>query len=122
MCLKDKRLRIEHGSLLSESREDIQTLKQLGDRNCAKTQYILPCLAEMNARFDKEQAKWMQAIHTYVNNNIPLGYWWWWTLWSLLNIMFAVMHPDNPSEALTVEQAVIAYTYGSAYAEFKENE
>ena len=39
-----------------------------------------------------------------------------------LNIMFAVIHPARPSEALTVEQAVEAYTRGSAYAEFEELE
>jgi hypothetical protein len=37
-----------------------------------------------------------------------------------LNIMFAVLHPDRPSEAITREQAVIAYTATSAYAEFAE--
>jgi len=37
-----------------------------------------------------------------------------------LHIMFAVTHPARPSEALTVEQAVEAYTRGSAYAEFEE--
>jgi predicted amidohydrolase YtcJ len=37
-----------------------------------------------------------------------------------LNIMFAALHPARPSEALTVEQAVEAYTRGSAYAEFEE--
>jgi predicted amidohydrolase YtcJ len=39
-----------------------------------------------------------------------------------LNIMFAITHPDNPSEAITREQAVIAYTATSAYAEFVEKE
>lgn len=39
-----------------------------------------------------------------------------------LNIMFAVTHPAQPSEALTVEQAVEAYTRGAAYAEFEEAE
>jgi predicted amidohydrolase YtcJ len=36
--------------------------------------------------------------------------------------MFAAMHPTNPKEAITREQAVIAYTAGSAYAEFMEKE
>jgi hypothetical protein len=31
--------------------------------------------------------------------------------------MFAVTHPANPSEALTVEEALVAYTRGSAFAE-----
>lgn len=39
-----------------------------------------------------------------------------------LNIMFAVMNPTNPSQALTVEQAVAAYTRGSAYAESAERQ
>ena len=39
-----------------------------------------------------------------------------------LNILFAVTHPANPAEALTREQAVSAYTRGSAYAEFAEKE
>ena len=36
--------------------------------------------------------------------------------------MFAVTHPINPSEALTREQAVEAYTRVSAFAEFEEQE
>jgi predicted amidohydrolase YtcJ len=34
-----------------------------------------------------------------------------------LNIMLATVHPMRPAEAITREQAVIAYTAGSAYAE-----
>lgn len=37
-----------------------------------------------------------------------------------LNLMFAVTHPARPSEAITCVQAVIAYTHGSAFAEFEE--
>ena len=39
-----------------------------------------------------------------------------------LNIMLATLHPIHPSEALTREQAVVAYTRGSAYAEFQEQD
>jgi predicted amidohydrolase YtcJ len=39
-----------------------------------------------------------------------------------LNIMFATTHPNRPSEAITREQAVIAYTLTSAYAEFAEKD
>jgi hypothetical protein len=38
------------------------------------------------------------------------------------NIELACKHPDRPSEALTREQAVAAYTRTSAYAEFSEND
>jgi predicted amidohydrolase YtcJ len=39
-----------------------------------------------------------------------------------LNIMLAAIHPARPTEAITREQAVRAYTFGSAFAEFAENE
>jgi predicted amidohydrolase YtcJ len=39
-----------------------------------------------------------------------------------LNIMLAVTHPHQHSEGITREQAVIAYTRGSAYAEFAETD
>jgi hypothetical protein len=39
-----------------------------------------------------------------------------------VNIMFACMHPMRPSEALTREQAVEAYTRTAAFAEFAENQ
>jgi predicted amidohydrolase YtcJ len=37
-----------------------------------------------------------------------------------LNIFFAAIHPTNPSESLTVEQSLRAYTQESAFAEFQE--
>jgi predicted amidohydrolase YtcJ/mono/diheme cytochrome c family protein len=39
-----------------------------------------------------------------------------------LNIMWAVTHAVRPDEAISREQAVVAYTRGSAYAEFTEHE
>ena len=39
-----------------------------------------------------------------------------------LGIMMATTHPNNPSQRLTREQAVTAYTRGSAYAEAAEDE
>ncbi len=38
------------------------------------------------------------------------------------DIMLASTHPDRPDEAITREQAVIAYTLTSAYAEFAEHD
>ena len=39
-----------------------------------------------------------------------------------LNLMLATLHPVNPAEALTREQALAAYTRGGAYAEGQEAE
>ena len=39
-----------------------------------------------------------------------------------LNIMFAQIHQARPGKGITREQAVVAYTRGSAFAEFAEEE
>lgn len=39
-----------------------------------------------------------------------------------LGIMLASLHPHRPEEAITREEAVVAYTMGSAYAEFAERD
>ena len=39
-----------------------------------------------------------------------------------LNLEMAVTHPARPGEAITREEAVVAYTRGSAFAEFAEKE
>src|SRR5258708_867667 len=39
-----------------------------------------------------------------------------------LGILLATTHPARPSEAISREQAVEAYTRGSAFAEFAEND
>jgi predicted amidohydrolase YtcJ len=37
-----------------------------------------------------------------------------------LNLLLATIHPSHPSEALTLSQALIAFTRGSAHAEFED--
>ena len=39
-----------------------------------------------------------------------------------VGILLASLHPNRPDEAITREQAVIAYTMGSAYAQFAEDD
>ena len=39
-----------------------------------------------------------------------------------LNLLFATTYPWKPGEALTRQQALVAYTNGSAYAEFTDQE
>ncbi len=39
-----------------------------------------------------------------------------------VNLLLAVIHPNNPLEALTMEQAVRAFTLGSAYAERRDRD
>ena len=73
-----------------------------------EAEYIPSVLAALGkSRKDANKIKREEAI-TVVVGNPPF--------------MFASLHPDRPSEAITREQAVIAYTLTSAYAEFAEKD
>lgn len=73
-------------------------------------------------RYGPARAEQMQPLRSLLNAGIPLA------IGSdgpnnpYLNIMLAAVYPGKPSEAITREQAVVAYTLGSAYAEFAEKD
>jgi predicted amidohydrolase YtcJ len=72
------------------------------------------------ARLGPERLRVLQPLRSLLSNRIQLA------LGSdgpqspFLNLMLAVIHPDNPPEAITMIEAVTAYTAGSAAAEFAE--
>jgi hypothetical protein len=70
----------------------------------------------MNARLGKRVER-NQLLKSMLMAGVPLAFGSDGPLNPFLNIMFAVTHPANPSEALTVEEALVAYTRGSAFAE-----
>lgn len=73
-------------------------------------------------RFGMERADQMQPMRSLLDAGIPLA------LGSdgpnnpYLNIMLATIYPGKPREAITREQAVVAYTLTAAYAEFAERD
>lgn len=118
---RDKRLRLEHAEMAVMRKEDLHTLKSLGIVIVQNPLHLaLPNI--MNQRLDNTQAKYLQAMRTLLDNGIPFA------IGSdgppnpFLGLMLATLHPDNPPEAITLEEAVIAYTKGSAYAEFAEQD
>jgi predicted amidohydrolase YtcJ len=76
----------------------------------------------MQARFGDVRSPNYQPFRSLAESGIPLAIGSDGPLDPFLNIMFATTHPDNPHEALTREETVIAYTRGSAYAEHAEHE
>ena len=60
------------------------------------------------------------AMKTLLLKGIPLGIGSDGPFNPFLNIMFAVTHPRRPSEAISREEAVIAYTATNAFAEFED--
>jgi predicted amidohydrolase YtcJ len=76
----------------------------------------------MHARFGPARSAEYQPFGSLPRDGIPLAIGSDGPLDPFLNLYFAVTHPDNPREALTLEAAVVAYTRGSAYAEHAEHE
>lgn len=111
---KSRRVRIEHGDgvhgdLLERARALGVIIVQnpshfdralVGDRFAADTPFF-PLRSLLEA-----------GIPIAIGSDGPLN--------PYLNIMLATIHPMRPNEAVTREQAVQAYTAGSAFAEFAE--
>ena len=118
---KNKRVRIEHGELAVVQTEDINILKQFGIVIVQNPTHLgLPQI--ISKRFGSTRINYVQPLRSLLDNNIPLAIGIDGPFNPYVNIMLATIHPDNPKEAISREEAVIAYTYGSAYAEFKEDE
>ena len=64
----------------------------------------------------------MQRLRSLLDAGIPIALGSDGPMNPFLNILFATTHPAAPAEAITREQAVLAYTYGSAFAEFAEHD
>lgn len=115
----NKRVRFEHGDGLTP--DLIPQVKEMGIIVVQNPTHLAvvsvnPAIADF---FEKIKA---QPLRSLLAAGIPVA------LGSdgptnpYLNIMLASLHPNRPSEAITREQAVIAYTLTSAYAEFAEKD
>jgi predicted amidohydrolase YtcJ len=78
--------------------------------------------AVVSARWSPERLRQVDLLRTLVDSGVPLAIGSDGPRQPGLNIMMATLHPNVPTEALTREQAVSAYTRGSAYAAFAERE
>ena len=112
-----KRVRIEHGDFAAPFAEELKRYGLIVVQN--PSHFTFPQI--MHARLGGAPPNY-QAARSLVDNHVrfalgsdgPVNPW--------LNVMFAALHPRNPAEALTREQAVIAYTREAAFAEFAEHE
>lgn len=112
-----KRVRIEHGEGVSG--ELIARTKKLGMIVVQNPSHFT-VVSEIYSRWGKDtkfssQRSLIDAGVKYaLGSDGPIN--------PSLNVMFAAIHPARPTEAITREDAVRAYTSGSAYAEFAETE
>jgi len=115
-----RRTRIEHGDLLMQDQFE---LMKRHDVILVQNPLHFALSDVLKKRFGESRHSVMQPLRSVIEAGIPIA------LASdytpgpanpFLDLMFAVTHPTNPDEAITIEQAVIAYTHGGAYAEHQE--
>jgi predicted amidohydrolase YtcJ len=115
-----RRPRIEHGTLLRQDHYESARSKGAFIVQNPVHFALAPIAA---ARFSPDQLAEVDPMRSLLNANIKVA------LGSdaivapgnpFLDLFFALIQPTHPSEALTIEQAVIAYTRTSAEAEFQE--
>jgi predicted amidohydrolase YtcJ len=114
-----RRLRIEHGDGLEAT--TISRARRLGVVVVANPSHFT--LNELLlARLGPARFSAAEPLRSLLDAGVPLALGSDGPLNPYLNIMFACLHPSRPAEALTREQAVTAYTLGSAYAEFSDHD
>ena len=113
-------VRIEHGTLVRADRyEKVRSMGAFVVQN--PVHFSLVDIA--NARLHPEQLAEIDPMRSLLDRGIEVA------IGSdsvgfpgnpYLDLFFAMIQPTNPSEALTIEEAVIAYTRTAAAAEFQE--
>jgi predicted amidohydrolase YtcJ len=114
-----RRVRFEHGDGLLP--DLVPRAKRLGIIVVQNpTHFTLPEL--FHERFGEKRAQQLQPLKSLLEEGIPVAIGSDGPSNPYLNMMLASTFGRNPAQAMTREQAVMAYTLTSAYAEFEEKE
>lgn len=112
------RPRLEHGDMLEPGHFD--RAKRFGVVLVQNPAHFM-IAPVMHARLGPRVAR-AEIVKTTLGAGIPFAIGSDGPMNPFLNIMFAAMNATNPAETLTIEQSLTAYTRGSAYAEFAEQQ
>ena len=115
---RDRRVRFEHADMLAP--DLIPLAGRLGIVVVQNPSHLVAG-PRIGGQYDAEFARWIQPVKTLIDAGIPFAIGSDGPLNPFLNLMLAVTNPHR-SEAITLEQALRAYTIGSAYAERMEQE
>jgi predicted amidohydrolase YtcJ len=116
---KPLRPRIEHGDMLQS--RDFARAARMGVTIVQNPSHFMNPAA-FTARIGPERTARSTQVKNIVQAGVPFAIGSDGPMNPFLNIMFATINANNPSQALTIEQALRAYTSGSAAAEFAERD
>jgi predicted amidohydrolase YtcJ len=113
------RVRLEHGDGLAP--DLLARARPLGVVLVQNPSHLAtPAIS--SERFEPDVLAGFLPVRSAIAAGVPLAFGSDGVVNPFLNILFATTHPARPEEALTREQAVLAYTRGSAFAEFAEGD
>ena len=112
------RPRLEHGDMLEPAHVD--RARRFGVVLVQNPAHFMVAPI-VHARLGERAAR-TDMVKTIVKAGLPLALGSDGPMNPFLNMMFAAVNPTNPAEALTIEQSLVAYTRGSAFAEFAEGQ
>jgi predicted amidohydrolase YtcJ len=115
----ERRLRLEHGDGVFP---DLAKRAQRFGVGIVQNPSHLMLADLILKRYGSERARLFQPLRSIVGARMPVALGSDGPLNPYLNLMFASTYPSNSAEALTREQALQAYTQGSAFAEFAEKD
>jgi predicted amidohydrolase YtcJ len=125
----DVRFRIEHAQVVAP--EDFKKFKQLGVIASMQPNHLLTDMNWAQARIGAERAKHSYAWKEFLDDGVPLAFGTDYPVEPITPFrgLYAAVTRKNeagtkeylPEQKITIEQAIFAYTLGSAYAEFHDN-
>ncbi|HEX5474398.1 MAG TPA: amidohydrolase [Vicinamibacterales bacterium] len=116
---KPLRPRIEHGDMLRP--EDFDRAKRMGVVIVQNPSHFM-IAPIIQARLGPDRARRTFQVRSILAAGLPFALGSDGPMNPFLNIMFATIDATNPSQALSVQQALVAYTAGAAFAEFAEHD
>ena len=114
---KPLRPRLEHGDMFQPA--DQERAARMGVIVVQNpSHFMIP--QHMTPRLGPERTRRTTAVRGIVEAGVPFALGSDGPMNPFLNIMFAAINANNPSQTLTIEQSLKAYTAGSAFAELAE--
>jgi predicted amidohydrolase YtcJ len=124
----DRRLRVEHAQVTTT--EQIERFQRLGAIASMQPNHLLTDMNWAMSRLGPDRAATSYAWKSFLNAGVPLAFGTDYPVEPLTPFrgLYAAVTRKNeagtkeyfPIEALTIDQAIEAYTWGAAYAEFTE--